>query len=63
MMSEKRFGWNCPYKDNRDFCTALLKPKICCPSICFFFGLGEMNKQEDYVWYDCSTYQISELFF
>lgn len=44
-MNGKRFGWDCPYKDNRDFCTALLKPKICCPSICFY-GLGEMNEQE-----------------
>ena len=46
MTRNKRFGWDCPYKDNRDFCTALLKPKICCPSICFY-GLGEMNEQED----------------
>ena len=45
-MSGKRFGWDCPYKDNRDFCTALLKPQICCPSICLFGFSDEIDEQQ-----------------
>ena len=46
-MSEKRFGWDCPYKDNQDFCTALLKPQICRSSICFFGLSDKIDEQQD----------------
>lgn len=54
-MSEKRFGWDCPYKDNRDFCTALLKPRICCPSICLFGLSDNIDEQQSTrmcVWFE-----------
>ena len=55
MMSKKRFGWDCPYKDNRDFCTALLKPRICCPSICLFGLSDNIDEQQSTricVWFE-----------
>lgn len=62
-MSEKRFGWDCPYKDNRDFCTALLKPRICCPSICLFGLSDNIDEQQSTricVWFeDLLRYELN----
>jgi len=36
----------CNFKDDKDFCHALVKPQVCRPSICFY-GLGEMGDNDD----------------
>ena len=45
MTENKRFGYDCNFKDDKDFCHALKKPEVCRPGICFY-GLGEINEDD-----------------